>query len=79
MERDMTGPEHYSMAQELIQAAQELHEAGPTAEMAETTLASAMSISLARAQVHATLALAAATVFSDPTPDQFARWVIIAG
>jgi len=49
----MTGPEHYRKAEELVSLADDV-----------TTPASEESLLLAMAQVHATLALAAATALS---------------
>jgi len=49
----MTGPEHYRLAEELLTEACETHDGQP----ADTNIA--------RAQVHATLALAAATALND--------------
>ncbi len=62
----MNGPDHYRTAEEMIDHAEKLramgesgrHSAGVTPEM----LASALSITLQGAQVHATLALAMATI-----------------
>lgn len=56
----MTGPEHFSEAEALIQQAR-------TAEHYDTT---AIGLALAEAQVHATLALAAATALSAPVNDE---------
>jgi len=70
----MNGPDHYRKAEELLVSAVETHEGGP----ADTNLA--------RAQVHATLALAAATALTgaasagnfDEQPDLDA-WIKAAG
>jgi len=51
----MTGPEHYQEAERLIEDALSLNDEGAD-----------MSPHIAVAQVHATLALAAATALSDP-------------
>lgn len=72
----MTGPEHYTQAEQMLtRAAQAIggFSGGPgTAEMAR-----AMEPALRMAQVHATLALAAATAFA-PSHDRRA-WHAVAG
>lgn len=56
----MSGPEHYAEAERCLTVAESTHWQGPTAdvEFAQTAIAAA--------QVHATLALVAATVDASP-------------
>lgn len=71
----MTGPEHYAKAEQLLEDAHKMqHDSGPGCGSEEL---------IAEAQVHATLALAAATALRDPetglsTPDWDA-WCKAAG
>ena len=59
----MTGPEHYKQAEKLIAALGDLRDTMRDAEIAEaSSCALAINGVIAEAQVHATLALAAATV-----------------
>lgn len=57
----MTGPEHYRQAERTLFLADDL--ARPQSREAETVFNAARSALLAEAQVHATLALAAATAY----------------
>src|SRR5688572_4163851 len=67
----MTGPGHYLAAERLIEtASRELAERPPDRERVVDALAAA--------QVHATLALAAATAMADPTAD-FEAWDRVCG
>lgn len=67
----MTGPEHYREAERLLDPKGPLY----VAEL------EAIPIIVARAQVHATLALAAATAFGgrDAPPDIYGPWYDAAG
>jgi hypothetical protein len=65
----MTGPEHYGKAEELLGQAEELLEADEP---------SAATWSVEQAQVHATLALAAATALQGIDSEQPA-WIGTAG
>ena len=65
----MTGPEHYKMAQEIVEAARlAAIEAAPNLDTLEQAAQYAANVAseVARAQVHATLALAAATALAIP-------------
>jgi hypothetical protein len=63
----MTGPEHYSMAERLLESA------------AARSSSADYTHTLAEAQVHATLALAAATAISWPSLAEGAAWQEVAG
>lgn len=58
----MNGPSHYAEAERLLAMFDEITDAAIRDRMSETTTTRALEILFARAQVHATLALAAATV-----------------
>lgn len=65
----MTGPEHYLAAERILAS---IGDAEPEEVVSTPDLAAAL---IARAQVHATLALASATALAiDPTPEAFAGW-----
>jgi invasion protein IalB len=73
----MTGPEHYREAERLLSGAQNVMDVAPVDGLTRTECA-------ALAQVHATLAAAAATALIDETPrgDCFANyqaWQVVAG
>lgn len=64
----MTGPEHYQAAESLLQQLQKAQ-----ASMAgNSPSAEKVAAVMAEAQVHATLALAAATAMSAPVADELA-------
>jgi len=65
----MTGPEHYRRAEELLSKAEELFGSDEP---------SAGAWSVAQAQVHATLALAASTALKDIDSEEPA-WIGVAG
>lgn len=58
----MTGPEHYRRAEELLVELRKMR-----ASVMKPANPESIANTLAQAQVHATLALAAATALSDPT------------
>ncbi|MEV0779240.1 hypothetical protein [Streptomyces sp. NPDC050428] len=58
----MTGPEHYARAERLVEDLRRAKASFSQAVSPETA-----TIALAEAQVHATLALAAATALSEPS------------
>lgn len=71
----MTGPEHYRKAEELLAVADDYEDDGAP---------QTARIRREEAQVHATLALAAATALIDETPrsdcfDNYAAWSAVAG
>ena len=60
----MTGPEHYRKAEEYLSV---LSDEKDATDWSEIIRSGEMSAALQAAQVHATLALAAATALNDPT------------
>lgn len=61
----MTGPEHYKRAEGLLDQLRRAH-----ASMTSTVTAERAAAVMAEAQVHATLALAAATALNDRDPNE---------
>lgn len=69
----MTGPEHYETAEDLLKGADQWDETDPGQRYYVT-------VAYAAAQVHATLALTAATALGlDATPREFAAWDAVCG
>jgi hypothetical protein len=71
----MTGPEHYTRAQKLLREVRDGHQEGTD-----------VAAIIAAAQVHSTLALAAATALNDNAADaggmpmeDFHAWALVAG
>ena len=78
----MTGPEHYEAAESVLEFLDEISENPDNPEVS----AEGFMLLLARAQLHATLALAAATALGNPekltigtTMKQLNDWVKVAG
>ncbi len=76
----MTGPEHYQKAERLLREAGEA--SNPDGEMSDAEVVQFIASTMAAAQVHATLALAAATALSNscdlPSPDWRAWYAVAA-
>lgn len=70
----MTGPEHYAKAERLLVRLQR-GDLSPLHELTAEQAVSAMALTAAEAQVHATLASAAATVGTS----DYAAWCAVAG
>ncbi|MEO3856108.1 hypothetical protein [Acrocarpospora sp. B8E8] len=81
----MTGPEHYREAESLLDLANHIADAAnPQDEGEPERTNAAIHVLMATAQVHATLALAAATALCHPGDDQTRpedgnAWVDVAG
>ena len=58
----MTGAEHYAEAERLLKAAEQAPDLARSHGFSGNSLAVSLDVIIAQAQVHATLALAAATV-----------------